>query len=106
MNKVSRMGLRPPAMLARFMDEPLLQVIGATPTRAAIERADFGQASEDHLSVLRADAFARAQETGFFGQNGGGSAMWASMTCWMASIWLSRTSITAPIEASTLASWA
>ena len=25
MNKVSRMGLRPPAMLARFMDEPLLQ---------------------------------------------------------------------------------
>ena len=53
---------------------------------AAIERADFGQASEDHLSVLRADAFARAQETGFFGQNGVGSAMWASMTCWMASI--------------------
>ena len=70
MNRVSRRGLRPPAMLARFIDEPLLQVIGATPTRAAIERADFGEASEDHLSILRADAFARAQEPGLFGQNG------------------------------------
>ena len=37
---------------------------------AAIERADFGEASEDHLSILRADAFARAQEAGLFGQNG------------------------------------
>ncbi len=27
-------------------------------------------ASEDHLRILRADAFARAQEAGLFGQNG------------------------------------
>src|ERR1700728_3967336 len=33
-------------------------------------RVGFGEASEDHLSILRADALARAQEAGFFGQNG------------------------------------
>jgi hypothetical protein len=36
----------------------------------------------------------------------GSLAMRASLACWMASIWLSRTSITAPTEALTLASWA
>ena len=67
---------------------------------AAIERADFGEASEDHLSILRADAFARKAQGGWpFRSRMGSLAM-------RASIWLSRTSITAPIEALTLASWA
>ncbi len=52
MNKVSRMGLRPPAMLARFMDEPLLQVIGATPTRAAILRRSSAPISGRRARII------------------------------------------------------